>query len=191
MLDVSAVERLAADLLDPHPPHADNTPLQCLRGDHRRFAVEAQAFQRDVRLESLTSRTTSGSRIPALVFALALAVPSSLAADDKGAPIPPDHAAKMQRGLELFKAKVRPVLVAHCLDCHGGKATKGELDLSDRKRLVESGVIDGGGTKCRLYALVSHAEKPHMPQKAPKLPDAVIADIATWIDLGAALRPAA
>ena len=43
----------------------------------------------------------------------------------------------MQEGLALFKAKVRPVLVQHCLDCHGGKATKGDLDLSDRKPLIE------------------------------------------------------
>jgi mono/diheme cytochrome c family protein len=116
---------------------------------------------------------------------LSLAAPVSPASGQQVAQVPPDHAAKMQRGLELFKAKVRPVLVANCLDCHGGKATKGDLDLSDRKPLFESGVIDGGGTRCRLYALVSHAEKPHMPEKKPKLADSTIADIATWIDLGA------
>jgi mono/diheme cytochrome c family protein len=125
------------------------------------------------------------ARIIAVLFALALFPRVSLAAARQGTQVPPDHAAKMQRGLELFKAKVRPVLVAHCLDCHGGKAIKGDLDLSDRKPLSESGVIDGGGTKCRLYALISHAEKPHMPQKKPKLPDTAIADIAAWIDLGA------
>ena len=91
----------------------------------------------------------------------------------------------MQQGLALFKAKVRPVLVQHCLDCHGGKAKKGGLDLSDRKPLVDSGVLEGGGKESRLVALIRHEDDPHMPQKAAKLPDATIADIARWIDLGA------
>jgi mono/diheme cytochrome c family protein len=128
-------------------------------------------------------RAASGAHT--FIGLLALAAPAAFSADDKGTQVPPNHAASMRRGLELFKTKVRPVLVAHCLDCHGGKAIKGDLDLSDRKPLLESGVIDGGGAKCRLYALVSHAEKPYMPQKRPKLPDAAIADIAKWIDLGA------
>ena len=118
-----------------------------------------------------------------LVFALVGPVPS-LRADDKPS-VPADHARKMQQGLALFKAKVRPALVQHCLDCHGGKATKGGLDLSDRKPLVDSGVLEGGGKESRLAALIRHEDEPHMPQKAPKLPDATIADIVRWIDLGA------
>jgi hypothetical protein len=91
----------------------------------------------------------------------------------------------MQQGLALFKEKVRPALVRHCLVCHGGKSTKGDLDLSDRKPLVDSGVLEGGGKESRLATLIRHAEEPHMPQKAPKLPEAMIADIVRWIDLGA------
>jgi hypothetical protein len=91
----------------------------------------------------------------------------------------------MQSGLALFKQKVRPALVRHCLVCHGGKSTKGDLDLSDRQPLVDSGVLEGGGKESRLAALIRHADDPHMPQKAPKLPDATIADIVRWIDLGA------
>jgi hypothetical protein len=99
--------------------------------------------------------------------------------------VPADHAAKMQQGLAVFKEHVRPVLVAKCLDCHGGKSKKGDLDLSDRKPLIESGVIDGGGKECRLYAVISHADEPFMPHKGDKLPDVTIAQIARWIDLGA------
>ena len=86
-----------------------------------------------------------------LVLALVGLVPS-LRADDTPA-VPADHARKMEQGLALFKAKVRPVLVQHCLDCHGGKANKGGLDLSDRKPLVDSGVLEGGGKESRLAAL--------------------------------------
>jgi mono/diheme cytochrome c family protein len=118
-----------------------------------------------------------------LVFALVTPV-CLLGADDKPS-VPPDHASRMQLGLALFKEKVRPALVRHCVVCHGGKSTKGDLDLSDRKPLVDSGVLEGGGKESRLAVLIRHAEEPHMPQKAPKLPDATIADIVRWIDLGA------
>jgi hypothetical protein len=106
-------------------------------------------------------------------------------AQQKAPSVPPDHAAKMAQGLILFKQRVRPLLIAQCLDCHGGKAKKGDLDLSDRQPLVESGVIDGGGKASRIYALVTHADEPHMPSKKPKLPDADIEILARWIDLGA------
>ncbi len=64
----------------------------------------------------------------------------------------------MAQGLALFKERVRPLLIAQCLDCHGGKAKKGDFDLSDRKPLVDSGMIDGGGKASRLYA-VDHARR--------------------------------
>jgi mono/diheme cytochrome c family protein len=131
------------------------------------------------------SRCRASVCLPALSLTAALLAANSSAASDKTAKVAPDHAANMQRGLELFKTSVRPLLLTHCLECHGGKAVKGDLDLSDRKTLLESGVIEGGGARCRLYALVSHAEKPYMPQKGPKLPNRALADIARWIDLGA------
>src|SRR5262245_7783633 len=35
--------------------------------------------------------------------------------------LPPDHAARMAKGLELFKKEVRPLIETKCLRCHGGK----------------------------------------------------------------------
>jgi mono/diheme cytochrome c family protein len=106
------------------------------------------------------------------------------AADEKPA-VSPEHARNMQEGLALFKARVRPVLVKQCLDCHGGKFTKGDLDLSDREPLMKSGALEGGSKESRLAVLIRHEDEPHMPHKAPKLADAAIADIGRWIDLGA------
>jgi mono/diheme cytochrome c family protein len=138
---------------------------------------------------------TSRSKTPAMrirewpgraVLAIALVVPvPSSSADDAPASVPADHAQRMQQGLALFKARVRPTLIHHCLECHGGKAKKAGLDLSDRKTLVESGVLEGGSAQSRLTALIRHEDDPHMPHKAAKLPDATIAEIARWIDLGA------
>ena len=117
-----------------------------------------------------------------LAFALAAPGPGATAADP---PVPPDHAKKMQEGLQLFKEQVRPVFIEKCLDCHGGKAIKGEFDLSDRAPLLKSGAIDGGAAGSRLRALIAHEDEPKMPKKGPKLPDETIAKIARWIDLGA------
>ena len=100
-------------------------------------------------------------------------------------PVSPNHAKEMEEGLAIFKAKVRPVLVASCLECHGGKSKKADFDLSDRKPLIESEAIEGGSEKSRLMALIRHAEEPAMPLKRPKLDDATIAAIGRWIDLGA------
>jgi hypothetical protein len=101
-----------------------------------------------------------------------------------------DHAAQMAKGLQLFKTHVRTVLVKKCLRCHGGKEIESEFSLADREDLLKGGVkgpgvIPGKSRESLLYKLISHAEKPHMPHKASKLPADTVARIAAWIDLGA------
>ncbi len=113
------------------------------------------------------------------------AVLGPVAAASEPPPVPSDHPEAMREGLALFSERIRPVLIAQCLDCHGGKATKGDLDLSDRDTLLKSGVLEGGGAASRFRALIAHEEEPKMPQKGARLDDATIADITRWIDLGA------
>lgn len=101
-----------------------------------------------------------------------------------------DHAAKMARGLELFKKHVRPVLVERCLKCHGGESTESKFDLTDRPALLRGGkagpaVVAGNSKSSLLYKLVAHARKPHMPYDEDKLPAEAIVHMAAWIDNGA------
>ncbi|HAH46286.1 MAG TPA: hypothetical protein DCM07_15815, partial [Planctomycetaceae bacterium] len=117
--------------------------------------------------------------IPGIVFT------DSLPAAEKKTDLPADHARRMQQGLELFKKEVRPLLVAKCLKCHGGKSIKGDFDLSNRKKLLESGMIDKTAKDSYLMALVEHREEPYMPLKEPKLSEKEIATLSKWIDLGA------
>lgn len=121
----------------------------------------------------------------ATVLGLTFPVATGLRADDPRPAVPADHAARMKAGRELFRAKVRAVLIEQCLDCHGGKTTKGDFDLSDRAPLIESGVLGDEAKSSHLYAVITHAAEPHMPKGKPKLPDETIALIARWIDLGA------
>ncbi len=96
----------------------------------------------------------------------------------------------MVKGTDLFKKHVRQILTERCLKCHGGEKTRGSLDLSTREGLLLGGdngsvIVPYKAKESRLYKLVSHQQKPHMPAKEPKLADAQLAHLAAWIDLGA------
>src|SRR5262245_16385157 len=90
-------------------------------------------------------KTASSPLVRCVLTALAAALLGaavSWTAEPKSPPGPPldaDHAAKMARGLELFKKQVRPVLVKSCVGCHGDKKTESGLDLSDRDGLLRGG----------------------------------------------------
>ena len=105
-------------------------------------------------------------------------------------PIGADHAERMVKGLDVFKKHVKPILEAKCLRCHGGKKIESDFDLSDRDGLLKGGqignsVVPGKSKESQLVKLITHAKEPHMPSGGNKLPDAAIAHIIEWIDLGA------
>jgi mono/diheme cytochrome c family protein len=86
--------------------------------------------------------------------------------------------------------EVRRILEARCVTCHGGKATRGGLDLTTRARLLHGGrsgkaVIPGKAQESRLYRLITHADKPGMPYQRERLARAQIDLLAAWIDAGA------
>ena len=101
-----------------------------------------------------------------------------------------DHVDRMKKGTALFQSRIGPALTRHCLRCHGDEKVRGDLDLSSRKLLLTGGESGPAvnlehPAGSRLLQLIRHAEKPHMPAKKPKLPDALVAEFARWIELGA------
>lgn len=101
--------------------------------------------------------------------------------------------ATTEGGVRFFEARIRPVLVEHCYECHSaesGKA-KGGLVVDTREGLLKGGeggaaVVPGDLTKSRLLIAVKHLETDlEMPPKKPKLPAGVIADFENWIKTGA------
>src|ERR1700694_5263975 len=85
------------------------------------------------------------------------------------ADLDPEHAAKMAKGLEVFKQHVKPILVERCLRCHGGKAVESDLDRSDRDSLLKGGqhgpvVVPGKSQDSLLVKLISHQREPKMPK---------------------------
>ncbi len=109
---------------------------------------------------------------------------------NSGAAVDPDHARKMARGMQLFKSTVRPLLVNHCLECHGGETVESEFDLSTRKGLLRGGsrgaaVLLDQPDKSLLLQVVNHQREPHMPEGDDQLPAKARKALALWISLGA------
>ncbi|MEO1994906.1 MAG: PSD1 and planctomycete cytochrome C domain-containing protein [Planctomycetaceae bacterium] len=93
--------------------------------------------------------------------------------------------------LEFFEKKIRPVLVAHCYQCHSSKSktVRGNLLLDSRDALLAGGdsgpaVIPGQPTKSPLI-MALHYDGLEMPPKG-RLPQAVIQDFERWVQTGAA-----
>ncbi len=94
----------------------------------------------------------------------------------------------------LFSEHIQPVLKSQCLVCHTGPSPKGGLDLSSREALLHGGdsgpgIVPGNARESLLYKLIAHAQEPGMPYKGSKLPDAVVAQFAEWINAGAPYGP--
>ncbi|MEY5014349.1 MAG: hypothetical protein RIS92_707 [Verrucomicrobiota bacterium] len=115
---------------------------------------------------------------------------ASLSLPLHAAELPPDHAARMEKGLRLFREKVAPTLKEHCLDCHGGRKTKADLDIATRESLLKGGsegpaVIPFDEKNSLMLKLVRHEVDPAMPDEKPKLPSATIELLEQWVASGA------
>ncbi|MFM2126275.1 MAG: hypothetical protein RL328_2726, partial [Acidobacteriota bacterium] len=115
--------------------------------------------------------------LPLLSFALA-----HLAhlATGNAATLPADHAERMARGLQTFNAHIRPLLLQHCVKCHGGEKTRNDFDLTTREGLLKGGSSGSAiqpfrARDSRLLRLLAHTETPHMPDHGEKLADTLIA----------------
>lgn len=102
----------------------------------------------------------------------------------QGAELPAEHR-------EFFEAKIRPVLVAECYECHGAEKQKGGLRLDSRAGVQAGGdsgavIVEGKPQESLLIRSISHVDPDlKMPSKAPKLEPKVIEDFTAWVAMGA------
>lgn len=102
----------------------------------------------------------------------------------------PLFAADSAEDIEFFEAKIRPVLVEHCYECHSSKSPKlkGGLRVDQRdvfRRGGESGVaFEPGKPEGSLLIKALQHEDLQMPPKG-KLPQLVIDNFIDWIRRGA------
>jgi mono/diheme cytochrome c family protein len=98
-----------------------------------------------------------------------------------------------EAGVQFFEQKIRPVLVQHCYSCHSveareAKKLQGGLYLDSAAGVAAGGesgavLVKGKSAESLLLKALNY-DGSQMPPSG-KLPDAVIADFAKWIDLGA------
>ncbi len=121
---------------------------------------------------------------------LFLVLSSVSARSSHAAPLAPEH-------VEFFESKIRPILVDSCYPCHNaaeGK-TKGSLALDTRDGLLKGGatgpgLIAGDPDKSLLIQAVRYTDEdlqmpPLKDGVGGKLSPEKIADLETWIRLGA------
>jgi mono/diheme cytochrome c family protein len=130
-----------------------------------------------------------GVRTSLLVLAGVLVVGAGLRAGQT--PTRPQAApAGSPAAVELFEAKVRPLLAANCYACHAQAAMAG-LRVDSREALLRGGetgpaLVPGDPEKSALLKAIQHAEGfPRMPRGRARLPAADIAAVAEWIKAGA------
>ncbi|GIW96423.1 MAG: xanthan lyase [Pirellulaceae bacterium] len=92
--------------------------------------------------------------------------------------------------IEFFEARIRPVLVEHCLECHGAKTQEAGLRLDSAEGWQRGGdsgpaVVPGKPDESRLLRAVQYDDPELQMPPDGKLPDRVIADIREWIRRGA------
>src|SRR5262245_4145455 len=159
-------------LAQPHCAHPGPNAPTCQHAGHARRAPHGKTFE--------PARDTLMARLLIAVVASLLAwLPAARAGE-------PDS-----RGVDFFEKKIRPVLVEHCYACHSQEAKKvrAELLLDTRDGLLKGGesgpaVVPGNPGKSLLLQALRQTDDLRMPPNK-KLPDAVIADFAKWIEMGA------
>ena len=94
--------------------------------------------------------------------------------------------------IEFFEKRVRPVLAAHCYQCHSERAATvfGELRLDSGPALLQGGrsgpaVVPGDPGASRLIRAIRHEPGPVAMPPAGKLRDKEVEDLAEWVRLGA------
>jgi mono/diheme cytochrome c family protein len=124
--------------------------------------------------------------LPGLVLAATVAVgsPPTIAGDPR-----PDKGKLDPAEEEFFEARVRPVLAAHCLECHGTEKPKGGLRLDARESMLKGGesgpvVVPGKPEESPLIEAIRYDGGVQMPPKG-KLRDEEIAALTQWVKRGA------
>lgn len=92
--------------------------------------------------------------------------------------------------IRFFETSIRPVLVEHCLKCHGPDKQWANLRLDTREGLLKGGesgdvVVLGRPDKSRFIDGIRQTDPDFKMPPEGKLTDRQIADFERWIEMGA------
>ena len=92
--------------------------------------------------------------------------------------------------LDHFERSIRPVLIQHCIACHGPQRQEGDLRLDSREAMLTGGTrgsaidLSKQGDSLLLKAL-RHQDGLEMPPEG-RLPEGVLSNFSRWIKQDAA-----
>lgn len=95
--------------------------------------------------------------------------------------------------LNHFERSIRPVLVQHCIECHGPQRQESELRLDSRESILKGGTrgpainLTSGNESLILSALKHDGDLAMPPEN--QLDKSIVANFARWIRQGAAWPP--
>ena len=84
-----------------------------------------------------------------------------------------------------FVHDIVPILKQHCVTCHAGRESEGDLSINTRASLVEAGAIDlDNPPASRLLELITSTDVDEQmpPQDRPRVSPAEIAVLRRWIE---------
>ena len=97
-----------------------------------------------------------------------------------------------REGIQFFEAKIRPVLVRHCYECHSQVAdeVQGNFRVDTREAFRQGGdngtaIVPGKPDEGFLMPVLRYEEDDYQMPPSGKLPAEVIADFRRWIQMGA------
>ena len=114
------------------------------------------------------------------LFPVVLFIAATASADDEA-----------RRGeMTFFEKEVRPILAKRCHDCHGEKKQKGGLRVDHIGYLKSGGdtgpsLVPGKPDESAMIEAVRYANADFQMPPKQKLPDAEIAILEKWIEMGA------
>ena len=88
----------------------------------------------------------------------------------------------------FFESKIRPLLIAKCVECHEGEKPKAGLRLDSRESILAGGesgpaAVIGKPEESLLIDVIGYRNGVQMPPKA-KLPESEIAALTEWVRRG-------
>lgn len=92
--------------------------------------------------------------------------------------------------IRFFEAKIRPLLVEHCLKCHGEKKQWAGLRLDSRAALLKGGdsgaaIVPGKPEKSLLIRAIRQVDDDLKMSMDGKLTKRQIAALVRWVKMGA------
>lgn len=130
----------------------------------------------------IVARTCPFALTCPFAFTCLLAVSAALADQSPDAAFEPE-------AIRFFEAEVRPLLLDHCVHCHGGDTQEAGLRLDSRSAVIRGTdygpvVKPGESEPGRLLLSVRHESDQPMPEGEDKLSDEQIAVLERWVAMG-------